>query len=62
MDGWEVLKSLRKNEGTRDLPVIMLTAKGDTNSIDEGNRQKATDYFIKPFEIEELLIYIKKYI
>ena len=62
MDGWQVLKSLRQNEKTRDLPVIMLTAKGDMNSLDEGKHQKATDYFIKPFEIEELLTYIKKYI
>ncbi len=62
MDGWQVLKRLREGEETRELPVIMLTAKGDMNSLDEGTRQKATDYFIKPYEIEELLTFIRKYI
>lgn len=62
MDGWQVLKYLRQNDATKELPVILLTAKSDMNSLDEGKRHKATDHFIKPYEIEELLTFIQRYI
>ena len=62
MDGWEVLKNIRQNDTTRDLPVILLTAKGDMHTIDESKRQLATDYFIKPYEMNELLAFIQRYL
>ena len=55
IDGWEVLRRLRSNKATRSLPVIMLTAKGETDDILKAQRDQATDYFIKPFESQELL-------
>jgi len=62
MNGWEVLKRIRDDEATRELPVIMLTAKGDTEAILESQRLKATDYFIKPFVAEEFCVFIERYI
>ena len=62
MDGNEVLRRLRHDERTRSIPVIMLTAKGDTRSILNAQSLWATDYFIKPFEASELLACIRKYL
>lgn len=52
MDGWSVLKKIRESDKT---PVIMLTAKGETNDKVQGLKQGADDYLTKPFEMKELL-------
>lgn len=52
MDGWSVLKKIRENDKT---PVIMLTAKGETQDKVAGLEGGADDYIVKPFEIAELL-------
>jgi len=51
-DGLSVLKSLRRSH--RDLPVILLTARGALNERLEGFEAGADDYLTKPFFIEEL--------
>lgn len=56
MDGWEVLKNIRKSS---TVPVIMLTAKGDTNDRINGLDCGADDYIVKPFEPKELLARVK---
>ena len=56
MDGWEVLAKLRA-EST--VPVIMLTAKGDTFDRIQGLDLGADDYIVKPFDAKELLARIK---
>ena len=62
MDGYEALSRLRNNERTKRLPVIILSAKGETYSILDLQKLGATDYLIKPFESEELLATIQKYL
>ena len=52
MDGWSVLKKIRENDKT---PVIMLTAKGETEDKVAGLEQGADDYIVKPFEMKEVL-------
>ena len=52
MDGWADLKKIREAGKT---PVIMLTAKGETNDKVQGLKQGADDYLTKPFEMKELL-------
>ena len=56
MDGWEVCKAIRA-EG--DTPVIMLTAKGETDDKVTGLKAGADDYVTKPFEMKELLARIE---
>lgn len=56
MDGWGVLEKLRKESA---VPVIMLTAKGDTIDRIQGLDAGADDYIVKPFEAKELLARIK---
>ena len=52
MDGWEVLRTIRQESKT---PVIMLTAKGETNDKVNGLKMGADDYVVKPFEAKEVL-------
>ena len=54
MDGLEVLSNLKAEKKNVNLPVVMLTAKGDTKSIFEAQRLGATDFLMKPFEEKEL--------
>ena len=56
MDGWEVLAKLREESA---VPVIMLTAKGDTTDRIQGLDLGADDYMAKPFETKELIARIK---
>ena len=56
MDGWAVCKAIRA-EG--DTPVIMLTAKGETDDKVAGLKAGADDYVTKPFEMKELLARIE---
>ena len=62
VDGWQLLKAIRSDEATRELPVVMLTANRETSSLIESQSQKATDYLMKPFDIEKLLRFINRYI
>ena len=52
MDGWSVLKKIRESDKT---PVIMLTAKGETQDKVAGLEGGADDYIVKPFEMKEVL-------
>ena len=52
MDGWGVLRTVRQDS---QVPVIMLTAKGETSDKVQGLRQGADDYITKPFEMKEVL-------
>jgi DNA-binding NtrC family response regulator len=56
MDGLEVLRKIR--EGS-DCPVIIVTAFGSIKNAVEAIRAGATDYLVKPFEMEELLLLSK---
>ena len=52
MDGWTVLKKIREESA---VPVIMLTAKGETEDKVTGLEGGADDYIVKPFEMKEVL-------
>jgi DNA-binding response OmpR family regulator len=53
IDGLEVIKKLR--EERINLPILVLTSRGQTSQIVDGLNLGADDYLAKPFEIEELL-------
>lgn len=59
MDGMEILKSLRFNPETKNLPVIMLTAKSERMDKIKGLDCGADDYITKPFDVLELISRIK---
>ena len=55
-DGWEVLKEIRKSSA---VPVIMLTAKGETIDKVLGLELGADDYIVKPFDPKEFIARVK---
>ena len=55
IDGYEVCERLQKNPDYKDIPIIFLTAKADTDSMSKGFEVGGVDYIIKPFHAEELL-------
>ena len=52
MDGWQVCREIRR---TSQVPIIMLTAKGETYDKVSGLEMGADDYVTKPFEVKELI-------
>ena len=55
MDGWEVLKLLRVDEETMQIPVAMLSARTEAKDRVQGLQEGAIDYICKPFALQELL-------
>jgi DNA-binding response OmpR family regulator len=55
MDGFEVCKLLKSDPSTKNIPVIFLTAKSETENIVKGFELGAVDYVTKPFKTEELI-------
>ncbi|GMX61793.1 envelope stress response regulator transcription factor HitR [Paenibacillus elgii] len=56
MDGWELCRELREHY---DLPLLMLTALGDTEQKVKGFDLGTDDYLVKPFESRELVARVK---
>ena len=60
LDGFEVLHELKKDPDTRDIPVIMLTAKAQDADVFNGYRSGADCYLTKPFNPKELNAFVKR--
>lgn len=58
-DGLEVCKMLKQNPSWKDIPVLILTAKGDETDIVLGLEFGADDYIVKPFSPKELVARIR---
>ena len=56
MDGWAVCKEIRAES---DVPIIMLTAKGETADRVSGLEMGADDYIVKPFEMPEVIARVR---
>ncbi|MGE3829521.1 MAG: phosphate regulon transcriptional regulator PhoB [Parvibaculaceae bacterium] len=59
ISGIEVCRLLRSRPETRDIPVIMLTARGEESERVRGLATGADDYIVKPFSVPELMARIK---
>jgi DNA-binding response OmpR family regulator len=60
LDGFELIKALRGNAGTQEIPLIFLTAKTDPRSKIEGISSGARFYINKPFTMEDLINKVRK--
>ena len=52
MDGWQICNEIRRES---DVPIIMLTARGETDDKINGLESGADDYIVKPFEMREVI-------
>ena len=59
ISGLEFARGLRRNESTRNIPLIMLTAKGEEGDRLIGFDAGADDYVVKPFSVKELVARIR---
>ena len=59
LSGIEICKNIRKNNSFKNLPVIMLTAKGEEEDKIKGLDSGVDDYLTKPFSFNELMARIK---
>ncbi|MCF6239864.1 MAG: hybrid sensor histidine kinase/response regulator [Bacteroidales bacterium] len=62
MDGYEVCEKLKKDEKSKEIPVLFITAKAETEDIVKGFEKGGVDYITKPFNKEELLVRLKTHI
>lgn len=62
LDGYEVCRMLKEQPETREIPIIFLTAKTDTDSLVKGFESGGVDYIVKPFKTRELLARVKTHI
>lgn len=54
IDGLEVCSRLKKNPETRDIPIFMLSAKGQMQDLEDAYEMGADNYITKPFDVEKL--------
>ncbi|MCW2740129.1 MAG: Sensor protein [Blastococcus sp.] len=59
VDGFELLRRLRSDPATQDVPVIMLTARAGQEASVEGLQAGADDYLAKPFRADELIARVR---
>ncbi len=62
MDGFEVCRRLKEDPETKNIPVIFLTAKAETENVVKGFELGAVDYVTKPFKTEELLARVNTHV
>jgi PleD family two-component response regulator len=60
MDGYAICQALRSNLRTSHIPIIFLTARGEKEDRIQGFQLGADDYIVKPFDIEELHMRVKR--
>ena len=54
MDGLELARQIRMNQALRDLPIIMLTTKGNKSDVVQALDANINDYIVKPFKAQTL--------
>ena len=62
MDGYEVCSKIKRDNATKNVPVIMLTARGEGEAVTKAHKSGADDYIVKPFNLPTLLARLNKFI
>lgn len=62
MSGYEVTRQLKGDEGSKSIPIIMVTALAQEKDRSAGRESGADEYIVKPFDQEQLTALIKQYL
>jgi CheY-like chemotaxis protein len=61
LDGWQVLGMLKENQATKNIPVVIFSAKEHSNGTELARSRGAADFLAKPFDADEMTSVIGKY-
>jgi DNA-binding response OmpR family regulator len=59
IDGFELCRAVKKNEGFRDIPVIFVSGRSSSEDLARGKEVGASAYFVKPLDLEALIARIR---
>ena len=59
IDGFELCRAVKKNEGFRDIPVIFVSGRSSSEDLARGKEVGASAYFIKPLDLDALIARIR---
>ena len=62
LDGFGLLQALRDDPGTREIPIILLSARAGEEASVEGLQHGADDYLVKPFSARELIARVETHL
>jgi len=62
MGGFEAVRELRAREATREIPVIMVTTRGEGDNVENGFESGCTDYLTKPIDPAALLAKVRDHL
>ena len=60
LDGYETAARLKQDDGTKDIPVVFLSAKAQQSDIDKGKAFGVADYLTKPFDPNDLIDIVER--
>ena len=61
-NGFELLRSLKRNENTKTTPIVLVSSKNQESDKAWGRRQGADDYLPKPFTSDQLLTMVGRFV
>jgi CheY-like chemotaxis protein len=62
MSGLEACRALKENEATKNIPVVLLTMRGEDNYVQQGYANGCSDFLTKPMNSEKLRAVVSKYL
>jgi len=62
MDGLEACRQLKERDETKQIPIIMVTTRGEAESVEKGFKSGCCDYVAKPINSNELLTKVRKHL
>jgi CheY-like chemotaxis protein len=62
MTGFEACRELRRDDSTKDIPVILVTTRGEPESVEKGYASGCSDYVTKPINSLELLSKVQSFL
>jgi len=62
MDGFQTCRALRSRSETKNVPIILVTTRGEPHYVRQGFESGCTDYITKPFDGEELLAKVRSHL